>query len=267
MRFPYILCICFSLSSFSQSRLKKVKENLAQNSLNTISYNNASTGSNPKKSTFVEFLFVELIAEPLFWGGKKLLIGEKEIRVFTPIPYENNQYGEYSKFDENDEAYRVNLLQASINYSSGKYRINGLHANLEYRFSDLIGITARHSHFNENHFGKIENLDLCGLTFNYYRIREEFITAWWGLGVSYLANNVNSVGLRYGIGARIFVKKPISVLLSWQQDFINSETINEFKVNVDYHLKKINIFVGYNHYNLTSVKTPSMTIGLRYKFR
>jgi len=187
--------------------------------------------------------------------------------VFTPIPYENNQYGEYAKFDKNDEAYRVNLFQASVNYSSGKYRINGLHVNLEYRFSDLIGITVRHNHFYEKNFDEIENLNLSGLTFDYYRIREEYISAWWSLGISYLANEVNSVGFRYGIGARIFVKKPISVLLSWQQDFINSEIINESKINVDYHLKKLNLFVGYNFYNITSIKTPSVTIGLRYKFR
>jgi len=262
MRFPYILCICFSVSSFSQSRLKNAKENLSQNDLNTISYNNSSVESKHKKNTFLTFLFVELIAEPLLWGGKTLLIGKKEVRVFNPIPYENNHYGEYLKFDKNDYGYRVNLLQASINYSSGKYRINGLHVDLESRFSDLIGITARHSHFDET-----ENLDLSGLTFNYYRIREEYISAWWSLGVCYLANKVNSVGFRYGVGTRIFVKKPISVLLSWQQNFINSETINESKINVDYHLKKLNVFVGYNHYNLAAIETSSITIGLRYKFR
>jgi len=212
-------------------------------------------------------LFAKLIFKPLVWAGKSLIIGDKEVRVFNPVPYENNHSGEYLEFDKNDDDYRIYLLQASMNYSSGKYQINGLHTDLEYRFSDLIGITARHSHFYERNFGKTENLDLSGFTFNYYRIREEFITAWWSLGVSYLANSFSSVGLRYGIGARIFVKKPISVLLSWQQDFINSETINECKVNLDYHLKKLNIFVGYNHYNFASVKTPSMTIGLRYKFR
>jgi len=55
MRFPYILCICFSLSSFSQSRLKKAKENLTQNNLKTIPYNNASAGSNPKKTHLLNF--------------------------------------------------------------------------------------------------------------------------------------------------------------------------------------------------------------------
>jgi len=267
MRFPYILCLCFSVSSFSQSKLKNAKEDLSQKPSSIISYNNSSVESKPKKNTFAAFLFVELIAEPLLWSGKTLLIGKKEVRVFNPIPYENNHYGEYLEFDKNDESYRVNLLQASMNYSSGKYQINGLHAELEYRFSDLIGVTARHSHFYEKNFDKTENLDLSGLTFNYYRIREKFITVWWSLGVSYLANKVNSIGFRYGVGARIFVKKPISLLLSWQQDFINSESINESKVQLDYHLKKLNVFVGYNHYNFTAIKTPSMTIGLRYKFR
>jgi len=104
---------------------------------------------------------------------------QKKVRVFNPIPYENNYYGEYLEFDENDDSYRRSLLQASMSYSSGKYRILGLHTNLEYRFSDLIEVTARHSHFYERNFGKTEKLDLSGVTFNYYRVREEFISAWW----------------------------------------------------------------------------------------
>lgn len=265
MRFLFIICLCFSVSSFSQSRLKKAKENLSQKTLNTASYTNTSAESNPEKNTFAEFLFVNLIAKPIFRCGKSLLVGKKEVRVFNPIPFDNNN-GEYVNLGEK-ENYRVNLLQASMSYSSGKYRIKGLHADLEYRFSDIIGLTAKHSHFYEKKFGETENLNLSGLTFNYYRIREGFITAWWSLGISNLANNVNSVGLRYGIATRVFVKKPISILLSWQQDFINSKTINESKINIDYHLKKLSLFVGYNHYNFATVKTPSVSIGLRYKFR
>jgi len=267
MKLIFILCLSFTISSFSQSRLKKAKENILKKTSNSFTHSDSSDKKKENNNSFGTYLFSEFFFKPLVWAGKSLVIGDKKVRVFNPIPYENNHYGEYTGLNDNDDAYHVNLLQTSINYSSGKYRINGLHAALEYRFSDLIGVTAKHSHFYERNFGKTENLDLSGLTFNYYRIREKLITAWWSLGVSHVANNVNSVGFRYGLGTRIFVKKPISVLLSWQQDFVNSETINESKINVDYHLKKLNIFVGYNHYNLATVRTPSMTIGLRYKFR
>jgi|GEM_PF-3516874 len=266
MRFLLILCICFSVSSFSQSRLKKAKENILKEQSNSFTHSDSSDRAKNRKNSFETYLFAELVFKPLVWAGKSLVIGDKEVRVFNPIPYEKNSSGEYLKLGDKED-YRINLLQVTTYYSNGKYRINGLHVDLEYRFSDLIGITARHSHFYENHFGKTENLDLSGLTFNYYRIREKFITAWWSLGVSHATNNVNSVGFRYGLGAQVFVKKPISILLAWQQDFIDSGTINECKINVVYHLKKLNIFTGYNHYNLATVKTPSIVIGLRYKLR
>lgn len=266
MKFLLILCLSFSVSSFSQSRLKKAKENILKEPSKSFTNNDTSNKKKVIDNSFGTYLFSEFVFKPLVWAGKSLVIGNKEVRVFNPVPYENNSYGEYLKLNDKDD-YHINLLQVSTYYSSGKYRINGLHIDLEYRFSDLIGITARHNHFHENHFGETENLDLSGLTFNYYRIREEFITAWWSLGISNLANNVNSIGFRYGLGARVFVKKPISVLVTWQQDFIGSGTINESKINVTYHLKKLNVFTGYNHYNLASVKIPSIVIGLRYKLR
>lgn len=266
MKLIFILCLSFSVSIFSQSRLKKAKENILKKPSNSFTNSGSSDKKKDKNNSFGTYLFSKFVFKPLVWAGKSLVIGNKEVRVFNPLPYENNNSGEYLKLNDKED-YRINLLQVSTYYSSGKYRINGLHIDLEYRFSDLIGITARHSHFYENYFGETENLDLSGLTFNYYRIREEFITVWWSLGVSNLANNVNSIGFRYGLGAQVFIKKPISILLAWQQDFIGSETINECKINVVYHLKKLNVFTGYNHYNLASVKTPSIVIGLRYKLR
>lgn len=266
MKLLLILCISFSVANFSQSRLKKVKENISKEQSNSFTFNNSSNKKKSKDNSFETFILSEFVFKPLVWAGKSLVIGNKEVRVFNPIPYENSSSGEYLKLDDKED-YRINLLQVATYYSSGKYRINGLHVDLEYRFSDLIGITAKHSHFYENHFGETEKLDLSGLTFNYYRIREKGITAWWSLGISNLANKVNSVGFRYGLGARVFLKKPISILIAWRQDFIGSGTINECKINVAYHLKKLNIFTGYNHYNLTAIKTPSIVIGLRYKLR
>lgn len=276
MRILIVIGMCCSVLCSGQSKLERAKKRL-QNRTETSTSSNNTNDSYAEDSTdkdetigqkITQFLFIELIAKPVYHGAKYLLIGEKEVTVYNPTPYANGTYGEYIYFGDGngtiDYDFNLNSLQAATSYTSGKYNINGLHTELEYRFNDLHGITAKYDRFSERHFGKTEVLEMGGVSYNYYRVREEFISAWWSLGIG---GGAGSLGLRYGLGARLFIKKPISILLSWQQDLMEYETINEAKIQVDYHWKKMSFFAGFNHFNIARIGVPSMSIGLRYKFR
>lgn len=96
-----------------------------------------------------------------------------------------------------------------MSYTTGQFNIKGIHSDLEYRFNDLHGVTLKYDRFSERHFGKTEVLELGGITYNHYRIRERGITAWWSLGLAGVTDG--GAGLRYGVGARLFLKKPLSL--------------------------------------------------------
>ncbi|MGB0897487.1 MAG: hypothetical protein ACPGRW_09220 [Flavobacteriaceae bacterium] len=277
MRVLFAICMCCSVLCSGQSKLEIAKKRLAKRTEVSITSNDSNDtyydDSEDKKQTFgqkiAQFLFVELIAKPIYHGTKYVLVGDAHnVSVYNPIPYENNTGGEYIPFYGDEEGvsnFRLSLLQASLSYTSGQFNINGVHPELEYRFNDLHGVTVKYDRFTERHFGKTEVLELSGITYNHYRIRERGITAWWSLGLA----GVTDIGggLRYGVGARLFLKKPLSLLVSWQQDLMEHGTINEAKIQLDYHWKKMSFFAGFNHFNIAKVRVPSMAIGLRYKFR
>lgn len=278
MRILVILCMCFSVLCSGQSQLETAKKRLKNRTETTTTSEDSNDtyydDSEEKKETFgqkvAQFLFIELIAKPIYHGTKYVLVGDAHnVSVYNPIPYANNTGGEYIPFyggnEEQDYDFRLSLLQASLSYTSGQFNINGLHSDIEYRFNDLHGVTVKYDRFSERHFGKKEILELGGITYNHYRIRERGITAWWSLGLAGVTDG--GTGLRYGVGARVFLKKPLSLLVSWQQDLMEHETINEAKFQLDYHWKKMSFFAGFNHFNIARVRVPSMAIGLRYKFR
>lgn len=278
MRVFVAICMCFSVLCSGQSKLETAKKRLKNRTETTTTSNDSDDtyydDSEENKQTFgqkvAQFLFIELIAKPIYHGTKYVLVGDAHnVSVYNPTPYANNTGGEYIPFygdeEEQDYDFRLSLLQASLSYTSGKFNINGIHSDIEYRFNDLHGVTVKYDRFTERHFGKTEVLELGGITYNHYRIRNERISAWWSLGFAGVTDAGS--GLRYGVGARVFLKKPLSVLVSWQQDLMEHRTINEAKIQLDYHWKKMSFFAGFNHFNIAKVRVPSMAIGLRYKFR
>ena len=278
MRNLVMLCLCFSVFCSGQSKLeiaKKRLENRAENSTTSensddMYYDDSEEKKEPFAQKIAQFLFIELIAKPIYHGTKYVLVGDAHnVSVYNPTPYANNTGGEYIPFDKGDEDgeydFRLSLLQASLSYTSGQFNIKGVHSDLEYRFNDLHGVTVKYDRFSERHLGSTDVLELGGITYNHYRIRTERISAWWSLGLTGLTDV--GLGLRYGVGARVFLKKPLSLLVSWQQDLMEHETINDAKFQLDYHWKKMSFFAGFNHFNIARVRVPSMAIGLRYKFR
>lgn len=276
MRVLIVIGMFFSILCSGQSKLDIAKKRLSNRTETSTASNNSddsySEDSDDKDLTFsqkiAQFLFIELIAKPVYHGTKYVLVGDADnVSVYNPTPYADDTGGEYMSFYDGDTAYdfNLNLLQTSLSYTSGQFNINGLHAEAEYRFNDLHGVTVKYDRFTERHFGKTETLEIGGITYNHYRIRNERISAWWSLGLAGVTD-ANS-GLRYGVGARVFIKKPLSILVSWQQDLMAHETINEAKFQLDYHWKKMSFFAGFNHFNIARVRVPSMVIGLRYKFR
>ena len=248
---------------FSQGRLEKAKENLSKESTNEESSENRrssrSLGSGRDRDSFFADFFIEL-GYYAFYG---VVVGSSEYRNVAPYPYYYTSTGEYLKVDLEDSKRSLFKIGASQYFNKG---IKGLELNANYRVIPILGIDVSHLNFSENTLQGKDYLNVTSFLLKYYRVREKNISVWWGLGATHVGNEVDSMGFAYAIGTEIFPAKPISFHVSYKQSFINSTSIDEFKIHLKYHIKKAAIYSGYQNVELGSEKVNGIVYGLEYTF-
>ena len=212
--------LLFNQFTFAQSKLKKAKENLdSYNQQYNNSSNNSSNSSSKNSSGSSGYLLLDLFLEPIIWIGAKTIMGNMEGRKMTPHPYFNDCKGEYFGLEYPGD-YTNSLLNASAFYVSSKDAVKGISISADYRFIPVLGAELSHLHFYERYLGETHNLDMSSLLLKYYRVREKYVTAWWGLGATYVANEVKTTGFSYAVGAEVFPINPISIQFLWKQTLI-----------------------------------------------
>lgn len=250
---------------FSQGKLKDAKQNLSSSSSSSSSSSTSSSSrsSSSSSSSFdgsLDAFFLELF---LFMSYKTAL-GEFEYRHFTPYPYYyDNVNGEYDfGLEEGDKR---SLFRVGGNYLIGNI-INSAEVNINYRFNPFVGAELSHHRFSEKVRNGREHLDVTSLLFNYYRIRERSFSAWWGVGLTYVGNEVGTAGFAYNFGTEIYPFKPISFHASYKQSLINESNIGVLKLQAKYHRKKMAYYTGYHDISLGGVKASGLVLGIEYRF-
>lgn len=257
---------------FSQGKLEKAKESLSEKSsvnsdrsTTTRSGRSTRTSKNSNRNSLDnDGFFTEFFMKLGFYAIYGSFVGDAESRGLTPYPYHKNTFGEYLKGDA--IGLKSNIFKISANRHFNK-NINGLELNANYRVLPIFGLEASYIHFSERTIiGRSDYLEISSLMANYYRIRENQISLWWGLGASYAGNEVKKVGFAYNIGTEIYPFKPISFHASWKQTFINNNSIDVCKTQVKYHIKEAAIFTGYHEFQLGNVKNAGFILGVEYTF-
>lgn len=261
--------VCFLLFiipflAFSQGRLEKSKEKLASKK-STEYRNSSSTEKKGKQRRNRESngLVVDLIAEVGFYAFYGVVIGSTEYRSLTPYPYYKDSIGEYLKGDLEDSKRSLFKISANQLFDRG---VNGIELNANYRVLPILGIESSHLSFTENSLAGRERLDISSILLKYYRIRENNFSFWWGIGTTYVANEVDTWGFTYSIGTEIFPFKPVSLHSSYKQSFINNASIEEFKIHLKYHIKKAAVYTGYHANLLANEKVNGIVFGAEYTF-
>jgi len=255
-----ILLISAINVSMAQNKLGKAKENLSETSPQEFSHD----GDQPSSSSDGESKFLEnLVFEALYFVSYGTLIGQLEPRSFYAYPYADGQHGEYMQIEKGAPGKRSEFMISNTMIFHSEVYGNDL--KLNYRFLPFLGVEANHLHFFD-HQGENTDLGISSMMLNYYRIRENSVSGYWGLGATYVGSGVNTAGFAYNLGMDIYVGKPVSFGLAWKQSFINEETINEFKILARYHLKRIVIHGGFSYYKIGSENFPSTAIGIEYRF-
>ncbi len=249
-----------------QKSLDDAKDNLSKSSSSSptnrseYSRGSSSSGSN-EGSPFME-AFGELILRGFVLVTYGTLIGEVEPRSFNDQPYEEHTMGEYRKnLGQANGKQRLATISNTVILNS---YIIGNDLKLNYRFLPFLGAEVNHLHFFDG--GEEENnLGITSLILNFYRIRENRVSGYWGMGATYVGSGINTTGFTYNLGMDIYVGKPVSLGLSWKQAFINESSINEFRALGRYHKNKMAFHTGFVHYQLGGINYPSGVVGVEIR--
>lgn len=265
MKKVIFLMLLIPFVSFSQGKLKKAKKNLNKKSIGT---NNAGkrvvkTSSSTSKSNYSSSFSDDIglssfLAEVLFFGTVGVVAGVAEERDLNPYPYFYDNEGEYAA--ELSDTGRKQSFKLGVNYLFNY--VDGMELNAVYKPIPILGIDVSYVHFSEKNRTSTEILDVSSVMLNYYRIREKNISFWWGLGATYVGNEVSKIGFAYNLGMEIYPVKPISLHLSWKESFINKSEIGVLKTQLKYHVKKKTFFIGYHHYQIAGEDISGPSIGV-----
>ena len=263
-----LLLFLFPAIIFSQGKLKKAKENLNQKSTSSQRTRNVRSTSSSNSNDSDDFSVLDdpdlrfFLFRLAFWSTIGVTVGEAQERDLNPYPYFYDDEGEYAK--ELSDTGRKQSLQLGANYIFNN--INGVELSALYKPLPILGIKASHIHFAEKSRTSTDFLDITSLSLNYYRVREKNISLWWGIGATYVGNEVNKLGFSYNLGLEIYPLKPISLHASWQESFINDSEIGVFKSKIKCHIKNKAIFAGYYRYQIAGEAINTPTIGFEITF-
>lgn len=256
-----LLCSFACALTNAQGKLNKAKEDLSRKKSNSSSSSSSSRNSNDDydDEDNLDNVFVELA----FYISYGVLFGEMESRYFYKYPYAEGSHGEYAFPEENVPLKRSQFMISNTFFASGK-EFYGNDTKINFRFLRLLAIEANHLHFFEE--DPKGELSINSVMINYYRVREKYVTGYWGIGISHVGNEVDEAGFAYQLGLDVYLNKPYSLGVSWKQSLINDSTVDEFKILVRCHLKRVSIHGGYHHYKLGSVTINAVGAGLDFRF-
>ncbi|WP_115460887.1 hypothetical protein [Winogradskyella aurantiaca] len=259
MRKLIFLIIVIPTIGFSQGKLSQAKGQLSSRSSNSNS--NSTNDSATEAESNSENILKEAVTEILLLISFKIVLGDMKARYFSPYPYYfDNVKGEYDfGFEKGDKRSLVNL---DVNYLLDNFS-NSLEVGLNYRFIPILGVDLSHQSFFEHELGGTDYLDVTSLMLNYYRFRERSFTGWFGMGATYVGNEVKTFGFAYNLGLDVYLINPISASFAYKQSFINSSQINTVKYQLKYHLKRWAFYLGYHHTSLGGVRVSGVVTGIQ----
>ena len=271
-----ILIFSITLHSYSQTgKLDLAKESLKQqnSSSNSTASSSTKVSNNRVKNEnpFLEELALFMVKVSI---GFAYQIGveshfEKEGNMhsadFSKYPYKEPYFGNYVYNDStnNKSIFRVDIASNFV-YESKNLFGNNLNINLKFarRFDLEVGSLQLFEKVN----GNTDNFSLYQAMLNYHRIRTQKIDLWFGLGVNYVANDVNEAGFSYGLGSEWFLTKPISILVAFNGTTINSRPVNETRLLLKYYINNFNISTGYEYYSIGVSKINAYSFGIGASF-
>ncbi|KJD33810.1 hypothetical protein PK35_03400 [Tamlana nanhaiensis] len=269
-----ILAILSFYFAPAQSKIEKAEESLKkQDQTNgyyteTNNYDSSSSNSNSYFGEMVAELFIGLFAytaygvlveSPFEYNSKS------HNAILTKRVYNTTNTGHYT-YEWNDNS-AIGRTTISTKYIFENPKLQGNHLNVDMRFFNRLALEVNYLQLWENNtnFGH-DALAIYTALGKYHRVRTKAFDGWWGLGASYVDGDVNSFGFTYGLGAEIFLGKPISLESSFNQTLVNQSTVNKFNALINYYINQYKIHGGYEYLKIGNQNFSTVSLGAGFSF-
>lgn len=183
-----------------------------------------------------------------------------EKRHFTSHPYSQENNGEYSQdnYDPNSKKSQITISNILSIHDENLFANK---TDINYRFLPILGVQASYLQFYED--DPFDDLNMTSALLNFYRIREDYVTGYWGIGVTHVGSDVQLTGFAYNVGLDAFWGKQISTEMYWKQSYLNKTPLNELKFMLNYHINRTVLSAGLVNHNLAGSNFAMLGAGLK----
>ncbi|SEK93019.1 hypothetical protein SAMN04487910_1500 [Aquimarina amphilecti] len=263
------LFIIVSSYSFSQGKLEKAEKGLYKDNTNYSSPSSSRTSSSSSYENTslwggLAMVFIEMGLYATYYGLIESPTEQKHLAsnaFITKYPYHSSNKGNYSyNWNGDTNLSRITLTNRFIAENNELY---GNHINADFRFLKRVSIEADYLQLWENNTFFGDN-SLATFTFlaKYHRVRTEKFNAYWGMGATYVAGEVDELGFTYGIGAEYFFAKPLSIELNYNQSLINTRSSDKLNALLNYHINQFKVNGGYEYLRIGGIGFSTFSIGV-----
>lgn len=268
----FIFLFIFSTKCFSQEgKLDKAKKSLTEETDTNSGYTQSTSTSTNGNIISSGNIFIDIIGTLAFYLSYGILIEsppEMNTKMhdaeISEYPFRIAKSGNYLYTDSTN--FKLTRFDISNNFIVENKNLYGNDLNIDFRFLKRMGIEVNYLQLFEKVGGVNDKLSIYTAMVNYHRIRTQRIDFWFGLGAMYVGNTVKKGGFLYGIGGEWFIKKPISLLVSFKGSSINQQSVNKTKILLKYHLKKYHISSGYQNFTIGVTRINAFSLGAGVSF-
>lgn len=249
-----------SLNTTSSSHSGGTKSTKRTNSRHSNS--NDDDSMNPFAEIFLSIfaytVYGILVESPWEMDSK---MHDSEIANYT---YKDKNYGNFIYTDSTN--YNITRFDITNNFVIESSNLHGNNFGVNFRFLKRFALDLDYLYLSEKTGGKRDSFSLYSTLLKYHRIRTQRFDAWFGLGMMHVANNVNKTGFGLGVGAELFIAKPISLDFSHKWTNINNQEVHKTKLLLKYHIKNYQVSSGYEHFKIGVSKINAFSIGVGGSF-
>jgi hypothetical protein len=248
-----LMILVFPVQELNAQRLKNVKNDIKEDKSSNDKKSSRSTSSSSRDDLMLEIFYLSI---------RKVLAGNLEHSEFNSYPYANGINGEYCSSCESNVSPSFGKLFVSNTLSAFDLNLYSNNTRLNWRMSPYLGVDVNYLHLKE--FNPSDDLGFMSAMLDFYRLRWEAASFYYGIGVTYAGSSVDEAGLAYQLGLNIYPEDPLSAEIFYKQSFINEISVDELKVMLNYHVNRSSLGLGLSHLKIASFKTTSIGFELKH---
>ena len=265
----FTLLILMNMAAFAQDgKLHTAKEKLKEKPVQTQTA--GTTHTNRRAGYKEEKPFrhlVTAIAVNLTYGVLVESIFERNTEMhyaeIARYPYQSKKVGDFVYIQSDSTKYALSRFDISNHFLYENTHLYGNDFTALFRFAKRFDIAVEYLQFIEKTSSGTEGIAVFSGLVNYHRVRTQKLDVWFGLGTAYVANDVHKWGLAYHVGAAYFIQKPISLEAIFKGSSIQQESLNQYRVSLNYHIKKLALSGGYAHFDLAGSRINTLVLGMK----